>query len=85
MPNSLVMKIIIGLARLLRCSPLLSHCLIMILVGVAFAFGNPDGAGIMLDPVFTSIYVGISFLVILATWWGAGDYRSEWAKAAPWR
>jgi hypothetical protein len=85
MSSTLANKLIVGLARMFGCSPLVAHILLMSTVTVGFGVLNPSGFNFFAEPSGALIWVGCCVLVVLATWATKGAYRSAWTKAEPWR
>ena len=84
MKSLIVGKIIVGLARMLECSPLTAHTVIMTSVFIAYMLLSPPPitASLEFRLTFLGSFIGISALVILITWALNGK---DWAKSEPWQ
>jgi hypothetical protein len=84
-PPSLINKLLVLVAKVLKVSPGVAHVLLMLLVTIGFGVSNPRSWAAFTDPIFLMIWLGVCTFVVLITWVTKGEYRKIWWQVKPWQ
>lgn len=82
MNSAIANTLIVRLARLLNCPPIVAHVLIMLGVTIGFGSNHPE---LYHKWQFAMLWFGVCSFVVLVTWLTKGPYRDAWLKTSPWQ